>query len=73
MMQYDVISNVFRLIINSVTSPLPKEQDQLTFEDEPMMAFEGHASPLRPQPTHASPVYFYVLFILILANNFSHR
>ena len=56
-----------------VASPLPEEQDQLTFEDEPMMAFEGHALPLQPQPTHASPVYFYVLLILILANNFSHR
>ena len=56
-----------------VASPLPEEQDQLTFKDKPTMAFEGHASPLRPQPTHASPVYFYVLFILILANSFSHR
>ena len=56
-----------------VASPLPKEQDQLTFKDKPTMAFEGHASPLWPQPTHASPVYFYVLFILILANGFSHR
>ena len=31
-----------------VTSPLPKEQDQLAFKDEPTMAFEGHASPLQP-------------------------
>lgn len=64
-----------------VASPLPSEewnQSDSMLEDEPMAAEdEGHASLLRAQPTpalvpRASPVFFCVIFIFILANGFSH-